>query len=123
MGKLIELHKTFNEEQRKPGEWDKEKESLVVIANDDQGNGCMLWWAGWHITNELEQVGISQLCDFGLDDAPHGISVWQGKYVYFGDGDDVEAKPRGIFRSPTFEEWAAIIAGVNPWRSEEWRIK
>ncbi len=123
MGKLIELHKTFNEEQRKPGDWNKNKPSLVMIANNDHGDGCILFYVGAHISNEIEAVGSSQLCDYGLDDAPHGISVWEGKYKYFGDGEDTEAKPDGVFRSPTFEEWAALIANVNPWHEEEWRIK
>jgi hypothetical protein len=123
MGDLIELHKEFNEQRREPGEWDKAKNSLAIIACDERGNGCVLWHVGFHISNEIQEIGLSSLVDLGLDDAPHRISVWEGKYSYFGDGDDTEARPQGIFRNPTFEEWAATIAGVNPWKEEEWRIK
>jgi len=130
MGGLLKIPTKLNldDEEKKlhPGDWDLDKDSLAVIASNGQGNGCILWHVGGHIVNETESVGFN-LADLGLDDAPFGLSIWEGKFINYDhsmvDGHEYEAEPSGIFRNPTFEEWAAIIAGVNPWRQEEWRIK
>ncbi|NJO18701.1 MAG: hypothetical protein HC877_24135 [Thioploca sp.] len=92
--------------------------SKGIIASNGAGQGCVLWAVGAHLRFELEEVGLTMLGDLGLDDAPLGISVWEGKYIWQPgnwehplDGDMV---PCGTFRSPTEEEWTAIRAGRCP---------
>jgi hypothetical protein len=93
--------------------------SLGVIANDAGGHGCVLWAVGAHLRFEIEECGLRQLGDLGLDDAPHGIAIWEGKYLWTPGGwenpDDGEMHPVGKFRAPTHEEWAAIREGRCPW--------
>ena len=94
--------------------------SRAVIANG-RSNGCVVWWTGAHLHNEIHEAGLSDLGDLGLDDAPHGISVWEGYYHYTnslgpeGVNEGGEAIPQGVFRAPTAEEWAAIHENRTPW--------
>ena len=92
--------------------------SKAVIASDGKGNGCILCYVGEHLRVEIDAAG-HQLDCLGLDDAPSGISVWEGKYVgvpgsyeYPWEGD---SEVRGSFRDPTPEEWVAIKANECPW--------
>ncbi len=96
--------------------------SRAVIANGrSNGNGCVVWWTGTHLHYEIHEAGLSDLSDLGLDDAPHGISVWEGYYHYTQDfspegvNEGGEAIPHGVFRAPTAEEWAAIHENRTPW--------
>ena len=93
--------------------------SFAVVANDDLGSGCVLWTGGPHVRFEIEEGGSHTLADLGLDNAPVGISIWEGIYVWWPGGyespDDGGSKPAGIFRKPTENEWKAIKQGVSPW--------
>lgn len=93
--------------------------SRAVVANGtSSGAGTVLWCAGPDIENEVRQIS-SRLDDLGLDDAPHGISVWEGRYVWFPGSweypQDGESMPEGAFRAPTDDEWQAIREGRSPW--------
>lgn len=103
--------------------WDRD--SKAVVACDGRGNGCVLWTAGPHVRMEVEENGFEQLCDLGLDDAPLGISVWEGRYEYRATthpDEGCESDPVGKFRRPTDEEWRLIRDdGVCPWDDQEWR--
>lgn len=94
--------------------------SRAVIANSN-GNGAVLWCAGPCIENEVREVS-SRLDDLGLDDAPHGISIWEGRYVWrstsWENHLEGDSGPEGAFRAPNDEEWQAIREGRNPWPSE-----
>lgn len=101
-----------------------ELDSFAVVACDGEGHGCVLWTAGPYMQSEMDQVGTKVLSDLGLDDAPLGISVWEGKYVwhpgsyeYPMDGD---SEASGKFREPTDAEWAAIREGRCPWNDADW---
>lgn len=93
--------------------------SKGVIACDGNGNGCVLWAVGAHLRFELEERGLSGLDALGLDDAPCGISVWEGKYLWQPGSweypQDGSTLPNGAFRAPTDDEWQAIRAGRCPW--------
>ena len=99
-------------------EW--EKSSFAVIANR-HGTGCVVWYGGGATLRfEIEEVcGALGLDDLGLDDAPEGISIWEGCYVatqihgYEGT-PDVVTRPVGKFRRPHKSEWRAIRANENP---------
>jgi len=92
-------------------------ESRAVVANGCS-QGVALWWWGQHIDCEVDAFGDG-LTDLGLDDAPHGVSVWEGHYVYttvqYIEHVEHESAPVGNFRAPTDTEWDAIRRGVSPW--------
>ena len=104
------------EDERFGGFWSLD--SLAVVACDGNGHGCVLFTVGPHIAAELEDVG-RVLGDIGLDDAPAGISVWQGRYIssrnYWGV---VDGSLEGEFRNPTPAEWAEIQRNKNPWMKQ-----
>lgn len=105
-----------------PRNWTKP--SLAVIACDGDGNGCVLHTVGPHVTHELDEIGRA-LGDIGLDDAPEGISIWEGKIKTSGPDHDGEydAWLDGTFREPTDDEWAAIRAGRCPWSEAGWLLR
>lgn len=94
--------------------------SKAVVANwDSSRNGIVLWFSvDSLIASEIEQLSRG-LDDLGLDDAPNGISIWEGTYVWFPGGyecpQDGTSEARGTFRAPTDEEWTAIREGRSPW--------
>jgi hypothetical protein len=106
-------------------EW-KEIPSRAVIAMSEGEEGCVLWWVGAALSYEHE-AGMKSPSDLGLQEAPTGISIWEGQYrtVQCGnplDGYEYETEPVGTFRAPTDEEWAAIRAGKAPWNEADWLV-
>lgn len=96
--------------------------SKGVIACDGDGHGCVLWAFGAHLRFEVEEAGFHALGDLGLDDAPQGVSIWEGMYMWEPGGwenpQDGETFPQGTFRNPTDDEWLAIRAGRCPWADD-----
>jgi hypothetical protein len=92
--------------------------SKAVIANG-KDHGCVLYYLGRSIAAEIEDAGLSELSDLGLDDAPRGISIWEGVYVFtpgsFEYPAEGDSNPSGSFRPPTDDEWTAIRQGHCPW--------
>lgn len=94
-------------------EW--EDQCWAIIANNN-GQGCVLAYGGGAtLRYEIEEVGCHALDDLGLDDAPEGISVWEGRYNTTGDAgrpgyydDSIETQPCGRFRSLTDDEWRCL---------------
>jgi hypothetical protein len=89
--------------------------SKAVVASSN-GVGCVLYTVGPHVANDLENIG-SDLSDIGLDNAPDGISVWEGITA----GDSHDSWLEGKFRAPTEVEWASIRHGHCPWDEAPWR--
>ena len=92
--------------------------SRAVIANGARRAGCVLFVApDSYLEHETREIS-GRLDDLGLDDAPDGISVWEGTHAgggynaYQGDYNDVY--PVGKFRAPTDDEGQAIREGKNP---------
>lgn len=83
-------------------------------------HGCLLEWDGSDIEYEVEQIG-SLLDDLGLDDAPSGLSIWEGEYVYTPgrstpDGySDPDVQSNGVFRDLTSEEWEKVRLNEDLW--------
>ena len=101
-------------------EWAWDKPSKAVIVNGTSG-GCVLYTAGPYLRMEIHEAGIHDIEDLGLDDAPIGISIWEGSLTYDGNGEPVAAN--GTFREPTEQEWMAIRAHQCPWDDNAWRVK
>lgn len=98
-----------------------EPNSRAVVANGDHG-GVVLWRHGNHIDHAME-LWAGDLTDVGLDDAPQGVSVWEGYYTFHEprgmEGDyDTDAEAHGCFRVPTDAEWGAIRRGESPWAND-----
>lgn len=93
----------------------REPSRAVIAMGRD---GVVLWHTGPCLSAEIENMG-SSTGDLGLDDAPKGISIWEGTYRWIPGGwehpEDGETEPCGAFRAPTDEEWDAIKAGRAPW--------
>lgn len=95
--------------------------SKAVIACDGDGRGCVLWYEGGALDNEIRECGFHELSELGLDNAPAGISIWEGTYVWMpggyecpADGDFVVGSA-SAFREPTEDEWVAIREKRSPW--------
>lgn len=93
--------------------------SRAVVVNHDQCVGIVLWYTD-HSRISMEIDAMSRrLDDLGLDDAPEGISIWEGDYVWcpgsYECPQDGYSEPVGKFRTPTEDEWKAIREGRSPW--------
>ncbi len=97
--------------------------SKAVVAMGETGPGAVLWYVGDDLFNEIDEAGNKTPEDLGLGDAPEGISIWEGVYVWspgtYEHPYDGDSYPSGKFRAPTDDEWAAIRSGKSPWESEE----
>jgi hypothetical protein len=101
-----------------PSEWTT---SRVLIAMGPK-SGAVLEYQGSGITIEMEEAGLYGLDDLGLDDAPSGLSIWEGDYVYepgYVDGYEAPGEgmssPKGRFRQLTPEEWATVSEAKPLW--------
>lgn len=88
------------------------------------GTGCVLEYVGDAITWHVQEFS-SQLDELGLDDAPDGLSIWEGsmgsRRVQTQDGDDWDYEVNGEFRDLKPEEWDKLKAGEDLWSEEEKR--
>ena len=88
----------------------------AIIANNN-GQGCVLAYGGGAtLRYEIEEAGCHALDYLGLDDAPEGISVWEGRYNTTGNAgspgyfdDSVETQPCGRFRALSNQEWGRLV--------------
>jgi len=99
----------------------KEMESRLVVACNN-GAGCVLYaigscWEAWY-----EGSCSYVLDDNGLDDAPDGISIWEGRMHSWGPdyNGEYDAELRGEFRNLTEKEWNLLAEGHVPWDEKEW---
>ena len=83
----------------------------AIIASR-RGHGCVLYYSGTRIEYAIDEVCMHQLSDLGLDDAPDGLSVWEGTYSVDLSGETME--PDGEFRDLDGFEWLDIVNGVDP---------
>lgn len=94
------------------------QKSKAVLASDGV-DGIVLYTVGPGLWQEMVEGGLSMLSDLGLDNAPKGISVWEGKYIWqpgtYECPEDGYTKPVGEFHAPTDEEWDCIKQNKCPW--------
>lgn len=94
-----------------------------VVANRDDGTGIVLWTNNYVMAEEVSCCS-PVLSDLGLDDAPVGISIWEGRVVsrQVGnpfDGYEYDTELEGTFRRPNDHEWTSIMEGKSPWPDED----
>ena len=116
---MAEFKKLF--EDKKPKE--PYVPSKALIANMG-GIGCVLDYTGDAITWHIREFSPS-LDELGLDDAPDGLSVWEGTMGsvrhYTQDGEDWDFEANGKFRDLNPEEWAALQKDGCLWPKAEIR--
>ena len=107
-------------EGQSPSEAYKARHSIAVVAfNKRKEIGAILYSRGKDLEKELEEFP-GFLDELGLDDAPDGISIWEGFFearITVYPKDKVECystHPVGRFRKLTDKEWAALKRGFNP---------
>jgi hypothetical protein len=92
----------------------------AASAEGTTSRGCVLYAVGAHLRFEIEEGGLHELGELGIDDAPAGISVWEGTFIWQPGGwecpQDGDMFPKGVFRPPTAEEWQSIREGRCPWQ-------
>ena len=92
--------------------WSIPSKALIACNN---GVGCVLYHTGAHIDAVFNETGTHCLADLGLDDAPDGLSVWEGKLhgrtIQTMDGTEYESELRGTFRDLTTAEWQGLRDG------------
>lgn len=96
---------------------------IALVCNNHQGHGFVLAVKpATVLANEVETIGTA-LADLGLDDAPWGVSIWEGTAtwaggeMYYGmDGPaDSYAEYTGAFRDLTALELAKLLAREPLW--------
>lgn len=95
-------------------------DSIALIASMN-GVGVILEEDGGGIEASIEEVGRA-IQDNGLDDAPDGLSIWEGRYhtscLNTPDGIDYDAELIGTFRELTDKEWQRYRDTGLPWEFE-----
>lgn len=90
----------------------------AVVGCDGNGNGCVIWHVGSALDTEINDVGQDDLRELGLDDAPQGISIWEGVGIWYPDEDgDGSMELKGEYRKPTDGEWVSIRNDKHPWQN------
>lgn len=86
----------------------------AFIVSDGNGDGCVLWHQGSYLNTMTEDYG-RHIGDLGLDDAPLGVSVFEGNVVL----ENEDWTYVGDFRDPTSEEWECLKTRKSPWPEPE----
>ena len=109
------------EEDKSHSKYKKDKLSrLLVACKGDQG--VVLDWVGNDWFWWREGCGTDDLTDCGLEGAPDGLSIWEGKIKSWGPSREGEydAEPRGTFRVLTDTEWELLKKDEPLWDEKEW---
>lgn len=95
------------------------EQSAALVINGKAGGALISIKPNCCLDMEFDQIGSCNLGDYGLDDAPHGLSVWEGFDRWIPGGyecpQDGQTEYNGVFRRPTIEELTKIAAGEPLW--------
>jgi hypothetical protein len=100
--------------------------SIALVANGPKG-GAVIEYRGDDISIEMEEPGCDRtLEDLGFDDAPQGLSIWEGKFLWvavytegYVDPSQGYTMPKGSFRALTTEEWETLRTQGRIWDKPE----
>jgi hypothetical protein len=102
-----------------PTEIHRSTENRAVVASK-WGYGAVLWTnPDSQIEFEVGDREVHDLSDLGLDHAPDGIHIWEGKFVWHSNNKGEYETLEGNFRLPTESEWADIKQNKNPFLKKE----
>lgn len=97
-------------------------DSIALIASNN-GDGCILACDGPGIEADNEALSSWRLDDRGLDNAPDGLSIWEGYLhcceINTPDAHEYETSLEGTFRELTDEEWTRYRETDRPWLFED----
>lgn len=100
--------------------WNKTNSIALVASNN--GHGCILAFNGEGIEVDFEHESDPSLDMHWMDDAPDGLSIWEGCYKdheTWGDhGMDYDGELVGTFRPLTEREWELLKSTGTPWEME-----
>lgn len=119
MTKIDTIFTTIKDEPAPPrrGRVGATTDSIALVASNGY-DGVVLCHDGPGIEAAIEDTGTC-LDYCGLDDAPDGLSIWEGSYqvvrTYEGDYD---AWLEGTFRPLTEAEWGLLRTTEVPWTLE-----
>ena len=86
--------------------------SKAIIWNNQRGEGVVIQYDGTNISEEIDAIGTVALNALGLDDAPPGFSIWEGKSVWspgpYEHPMDGDVELIGKFRPLTDDEWLKL---------------
>lgn len=93
--------------------------SAALVANTKNGGVIVCSKPGCDLYYEIHEIGSVNVGDYGLDDAPEGITVWEGNGIWQPGGyetpQDGEMFYEGKFRRLTNEELEKVQKGENLW--------
>ena len=116
---MLEVLKSDDEWGKRPTGWEK---CIALIASSRRGGNVIDVKDECALQAEMDEVlGTSVLSDLGLDDAPVGLSIWEGS-AFFNDvsdwehpNTDYEAVFTGKFRRLTSDELIKVANGEPLW--------
>lgn len=113
------LKEEYCEEEVRPKRIGATTESIALIASNGS-TGAILVHDGPGIEADIEALGYGHLDDHGLDDAPPGLSIWEGHLRVTQDHwtAEVDTELVGSFRDLTDEEWTLLRETGTPWAFE-----
>ena len=87
----------------------------AIISSDGKGNGVVLYCKGENI--EKETAIWTDLSNLGLEEAPHGLSIWMGTFEeesIEGESNTVIKVLKGTFRKLSIKQMLMLRDGINP---------
>lgn len=95
------------------------EQSAALVVNGKVGGALIDIKPGCCLDMEFDQIGSCTLGDYGLDDAPNGLSVWEGFDRWVPGGyecpQDGYTEYNGTFRPPTVDELTKLANGERLW--------
>lgn len=115
---IIEMPAPEPPRKKRKAPWNTHPD-IALIANNG-GTGCILASDGAAI--EYSQENGHALDDNGLDDAPDGLSIWEGRghssEWHTDMGHEYDFELNGSFRDLTEQEWTLLRETGTPWEYE-----
>lgn len=93
--------------------------NMALIANTRNGGVVLHARPGSTLFYEMHELGSSRVDDYGFDDAPEGITVWEGTAAWQPGGyetpQDGMTIYEGTYRRLNDEEILKVQKGENLW--------
>jgi len=111
---IFKLTEVDDGEKKQP-----EVPNAALIANTKNGGVVLHARPGCTLYYEIHEVGSVQVGDYGFDDAPEGLTVWEGTSAWqpgsYETPQDGMTIYEGTYRRLNNEELAKVQKGENLW--------